>query len=89
MDICCSGINTEPYPHGPIVRALMLSAQLLSIVALMRWYEINDDIWKIPKEKFKATRPGKAKPHEVPLSKALADLISEQPQISSQKLSRF
>jgi integrase len=89
MDICCSGINTEPYPLGPIVRALMLSAQRLSNVALMRWDEIHDDIWTIPKEKFKATRPGKAKPHEVPLSKALADLISEQPQISSQKLSRF
>jgi hypothetical protein len=44
---------------------------------------------KFQKQKYNATRPGKAKPHEVPLSKALADLISEQPQISSQKLSRF
>ena len=72
---------TEPYPLGPFIRTLMLSAQRLSNVASMRWDEIHDGIWTIPKEKFKATRPSKAKAHEVPLSKALKQLIEEQPQI--------
>ncbi len=72
---------TEPYPLGPFTRALMLSAQRLSNVASMRWDEIDGDIWTIPKEKFKATRASKAKAHEVPLSKALAESIAEQPNL--------
>ena len=36
-------------------------------------------MWIIPREKVKATRTQKAAPHEVPLSRALADLITAQP----------
>jgi len=71
--------RTLPYPFGPFIRALMLSAQRSSNVAAMRWDEIHGDVWVIPREKVKATRPDKAAAHEVPLSGALAGLIAEQP----------
>ena len=57
----------------------MLSAQRSSNVAAMRWEEIHGDVWVIPREKVKATRPDSAKEHEVPLSQGLAELIAEQP----------
>ena len=68
-----------PYPFGPFIRALMLSAQRSANVAAMRWDEIHGDVWVIPREKVKATRPDKAAAHEVPLSQALAELIAAQP----------
>ncbi len=71
--------KAEPYPFGPFVQALMLSAQRLSSVAEMRWDEIAGDVWIIPAAKMKATRVEKAAAHEVPLSTALADLIAHQP----------
>ena len=64
---------------GPLVQVLMLSSQRLGCVSTMQWDEIHGDIWKIPKEKMKATRVDKAKAHEVPLSQALAEIISQQP----------
>jgi site-specific recombinase XerD len=73
--------DREPYPFGPFVKALMLSAQRLSNVASMRWDELRADLWTIPREKVKATRTQKASSHEVPLSKALASLLAEQPRI--------
>lgn len=71
-----------PYPFGPFTCTLMLSAQRLSTVAQMRWDEIHGDVWVIPKEKIKATRPKDAKAHEVPISRALADTIAALPRIS-------
>jgi integrase len=73
--------DVEPYPFGPFLRALMLSAQRLSNVAEMRWDEIQGDVWVIPRDKMKATRTAKAATHEVPLSGALAALIAEQPRL--------
>ena len=67
------------YPFGPWIAAMMLSAQRLSNVAQMEWAEIAGDVWVIPKQKMKSTRPDRAKTHEVPLSGALADLIARQP----------
>lgn len=67
------------YPFGGFVQALMLSAQRKSNVAQMRWDEITEDVWLIPRDKFKATRKSSASSHEVPLSGALAELISKQP----------
>lgn len=64
----------EPYPFGPWMRALMLSAQRLGEVAGMRWDEIERDVWVIPAARHKSKRR-----HEVPLSTALADLIAAQP----------
>lgn len=67
------------YPFGPFIRTLMLTAQRLNNVAQMRWDEIQDDLWTIPREKMKATKTSKAKAHEVPFSKAVSDLIAKQP----------
>jgi len=69
----------EPSPFGPFTRSLMLSGQRLSNVAQMRWDEISDGVWTIPRDKFKATRPERATAHEVPLSAALSQLIYEMP----------
>lgn len=66
--------EAEPYPWGPFVRALMLSAQRLNEVAAMRWDEIDGDLWVIP-----ATRHKSKRRHEVPLSGALSALIAAQP----------
>jgi len=70
---------TEEYPFGPFLRALMLSGQRKSNVAQMRWDEIENSLWVIPREKMKSTKPGRAKAHEVPLSNALAELVAQQP----------
>ena len=48
---------TEDYPFGPFLRTLMLSAQRLDNVASIRWDEIDGDIWTIPREKVKSTKP--------------------------------
>ncbi|WP_299847741.1 site-specific integrase [uncultured Roseovarius sp.] len=71
----------QQYPLGPFSRVLMLSAQRISNVAQMRWDEIHGDVWTIPREKVKSTRPESAAAHEVPLSRALAEIISEQPRL--------
>lgn len=71
--------HAEPYPFGPFVCALMLSAQRLSNVAQMRWDEMRGDIWVIPRSKMKATRQTSAAAHEVSLPQELADLIAAQP----------
>ncbi len=71
-----------PYPFGPFVQALMLSAQRLSNVAEMRWDEIHGDVWVIPRDKMKAIRIESASSHEVPLSAGLAELIAQQPRRS-------
>ncbi|MEX0329226.1 MAG: tyrosine-type recombinase/integrase [Ruegeria sp.] len=65
-----------PYPFGPFIQALMLSAQRISNVAQMRYDEIQGDVWTIPRDKVKATRTANATAHEVPLSKSLAALIA-------------
>ena len=57
----------------------MLTAQKLNNVAQMRWDEIQDVFWTIPREKMKATKTSEAKAHEVPFSKAVSDLIAKQP----------
>ena len=60
----------------------MLSGQRLSNVAQMMWGEIAGDVWIIPASKMKATRSDRARAHEVPLSRALSELIAVQPRIS-------
>lgn len=73
--------RSKPYPFGPWLKALMLSGQRLSNVAQMRWDENAGDVWIVPASKMKATRPDRAKAHEVPLSEALSALIASQPRI--------
>jgi integrase len=66
--------EAAPYPWGPFIRALMLSAQRLNEVAGMRWDEFDGDLWVIPAARHKSKRR-----HEVALSGALAALIAAQP----------
>jgi integrase len=66
--------QAAPYPWGPYLRALMLSAQRLSEVAGVSWAELDGDLWAIPAERHKSKMR-----HEVPMSGALAALIGAQP----------
>lgn len=66
--------ETAPYPFGPFMRALMLSAQRLNEVAAMRWAEREGDLWVIPAARHKSKRR-----HEVPLSRALAGVLAGLP----------
>ena len=66
--------STAPYPWGPFLRFLMLSAQRLSEVAGMRWEEIDGDVWTVPTARDKGRRG-----HEVPLSDALARILADLP----------
>ncbi len=63
-----------PYPWGPFLRVLMLSAQRLGEVAGMRWDELEGDVWAIPAPRHKSQRR-----HEVVVSKALADIVGTLP----------
>jgi hypothetical protein len=51
QDIWDASFN-EPWPMGEFARALMLSSQRLSNVAQMRWDEISERVWTIPRGKF-------------------------------------
>ncbi len=66
--------QAAPYPWGPYLRALMLSAQRLGEVAGMRWDELEGDLWVIPAARHKSKRR-----HEVPLSAALVHLLVTLP----------
>ena len=66
--------QAAPYPWGPYLRALMLSAQRPSEDAGMRWDELEGDLWVIPAARHKSKRR-----HEVPLSAALVHLLGKLP----------
>ena len=70
-----------PYPFGPWLQVLMLSGQRRSNVAQMTWSELEGGVWTIPASKMKATRPDRAKAHEVPLSDRLASIVAAQPRV--------
>jgi integrase len=62
-------------PFGPYYRMLMLSGQRRSEVADMAWGELDldrDRVWIIPAERMKAGRP-----HEVPLSPPMLELLRD------------
>lgn len=69
--------EAAPYPFGPLLRVLMLSAQRLGEVAGMRWDELDlsdGKVWVIPASRHKGRRG-----HEVPLPRALAALLADLP----------
>lgn len=66
--------EAEPYPWGPLLRILMLSAQRLGEVSGMRWAELDGDVWAIPAARHKSKRR-----HEVPLSAALQAILVAVP----------
>lgn len=66
-----AGILGEPF--GMCIRMLILSGQRKSEVAEMTWTELDLDgerVWSIPAERMKAKRP-----HEVPLSPPMVELL--------------
>jgi integrase len=62
-------------PFGPFFRMLLLSGQRRGEVAEMMWGELDLDrerVWNIPAARMKAKRP-----HEVPLTGAMVDLLKD------------
>ena len=61
-------------PFGPFFRMLLLSGQRRNEVAGMKWGELDldhDRVWNIPADRMKAGRP-----HEVPLSPLIVELLT-------------
>jgi integrase len=46
-------LERQPYPFGPLVKLLFLTAQRRQEVTEMRWDEIQDDTWTIPARRYK------------------------------------
>lgn len=67
----------KPYPWGPFLLTLMLTAQRLNEVAGMRWDEIDGDLWTVPGTRHKSGRA-----HEVPLPCQVAGILAAQPHVS-------
>lgn len=64
-----------PAPFGAMYRMFLLTGQRRTEVATMRWSEITDTVWTIPREKVKKDRP-----HAVPLSKTALATLNSLPQ---------
>src|SRR5262245_54513265 len=60
------------WPHGPIVRLLILTGQRRDEVSGMRWAEVDFDqqLWKLPRERVKNNTA-----HEIPLSAPALDVL--------------
>lgn len=69
------------YPFGPLIRLLIVTGQRRGEVAGMRWSEIKDDNWTIPRERNKSNRE-----HVLPLSKLAREILSSVPKIDDQDL---
>jgi integrase len=71
------------YPWGPLYRALMLTGLRLNEACGARWGEIDagQRLWTIPAERMKKVKGG-AKPHVVPLSSAMIDLLDTLPRFA-------
>lgn len=63
--------ETAGQPWGPLAKVLLLTGQRLGEVVGMRDSEINGDLWHLSAER---TKNGRA--HDVPLSKAVQDVLS-------------
>ncbi len=66
-----------PYPFGPFVKLLLLTAQRRDEVAQMRWSEIDGDLWTIPRERYKNGRA-----NAVPLSEEVQSILAALPRSS-------
>lgn len=68
------------YPYGPVYRILLLSGLRLNEAADASWpeFDLTKRIWTIPAERMKG-RPGKARPHVVPLTDDVLAVVSMLP----------
>jgi integrase len=75
--IACEGLG---YPGGPFVQVLLLTGQRRTEVGGMRWDELNleERVWHLPGERAK-----NGKPHSIPLSDAVIEIINSVPKIGS------
>jgi integrase len=71
-----AGCETVGWPSGPILRLLLLTGQRESEVAGMRWSEIGEHTWTIPRERTKSDRA-----HVVHLSEFATEIIAGLPRL--------
>ncbi|WP_454019844.1 site-specific integrase [Azospirillum sp. Marseille-Q6669] len=65
------------YPFGTLVQMLLVTGQRWEEVAQMRWEQITNDVWTLPRARTKADRA-----HEVPLSTLAMTILSGIPRFS-------
>jgi integrase len=66
-----AALEQIPYPFGPFVKLLLLTAQRRDEVAQMRWSEIEGSLWTMPKERYKTGRS-----NTVPLTGAVQEILT-------------
>jgi integrase len=68
------------YPHGDVYRLLLLTGLRLNEACDAHWSEVNrqEGVWVIPRERMKG-KEGKARPHAVPLTGDIGDLLAGLP----------
>ncbi|MFC1458062.1 tyrosine-type recombinase/integrase [Microvirga arabica] len=69
-----AALQQIPYPFGPFVQLLLLTAQRRDEVAHMRWSEIDGDLWTIPRERYKNGRA-----NTVPLTEQVQSILASLP----------
>jgi integrase len=74
------------YPFGHAYRLLMLTGLRLNEVCDAHWSEVNqrEGVWIIPAARMKG-KEGKARPHAVPLTGDIADLLGGLPEFQRRR----
>jgi integrase len=76
-----STAESYPGPWGQLVRFLLLTGTRRNEAAMMRWSEIEGDIWRIPPERYKTGATV-----ELPLSAAARAVLAELPRFMNSDL---
>jgi len=76
MRLLWQALDRIPDPGRSYVRVLMLTGCRRQEARAMQWGELDLDgrLWSLPSQRTKAARP-----HEIPLSEAAAEIISSMP----------
>jgi integrase len=74
------------YPYGPLYRLLLLTGLRLSEVSEASWdeFDFKERIWTVPAARMKKTG-SEAKPHMVPLTDAIVEVIETLPRFPNGK----
>jgi len=80
---CWLAAGQLPYPHGPVVKMLLISGQRLNEVGGMCRSELNADasLWSIPPQRTKNWRE-----HSLPLPMLAREIIDSAPKIENRDL---
>jgi len=76
-----SSWNQLGWPFGPLYQLLLVTAQRRGEVAHMKWSDISDSVWTIPREIAKNDRT-----HHVPLTPLATELLKSIPRVKGQDL---